>query len=44
MFEFESKGGMKELLQLESDLLSYLGFDEPVEVNYDDVCQEYWWS
>ena len=41
MFEFESKGGMKELLQLESELLEFLGFDSPVEVNYDDVCQEY---
>jgi len=41
MFEFESKGGMKELLKLESELLSDLGFDQPVEVNYDDVCQEY---
>ena len=42
MFEFESKGGMKELIKLESDLLSYLGFDsEMVEVNYNDVCVEY---
>ena len=41
MFEFESKGGMKELLKLESELLSHLGFDSPVEVTYDDVCQEY---
>lgn len=41
MFEFESKGGMKELLKLESELLAHLGFDEPVEVKYDDVCQEY---
>lgn len=41
MFEFESKGGMKELLQLESELLAHLGFDEPVEVNYDAVCEEY---
>jgi len=41
MFEFESKGGMKELLKLESELLSHLGFDQPVEVKYDDVCQEY---
>ncbi len=41
MFEFESKGGMKELLKLESELLEHLGFDSPVEVNYDDVCQEY---
>jgi aspartyl/asparaginyl-tRNA synthetase len=41
MFEFESKGGMKEMLKLESELLDSLGFDSPVEVNYDDVCEEY---
>lgn len=41
MFEFESKGGMKEMVKLESELLEYLGFDYPVEVNYDDVCEEY---
>jgi aspartyl/asparaginyl-tRNA synthetase len=41
MFEFESKGDMKDLLKLESELLAYLGFDSPVEVNYEDVCQEY---
>jgi len=41
MFEFESKGGMKDLLKLESELLAHLGFDSPVEVTYDDVCQEY---
>ena len=41
MFEFESRGGIKEMLQLESELLSHLGFDSTVEVKYDDVCQEY---
>jgi aspartyl/asparaginyl-tRNA synthetase len=41
MFEFESKGGMAELIQLEKELLVYLGFYLPVEVKYDDVCQEY---
>jgi aspartyl/asparaginyl-tRNA synthetase len=41
MFEFESKGGMKELLKLEQDLLEHLGFNKPVEVNYEDVCDEY---
>ena len=41
MFEFESKGGMKELLQLESELLYHMGFDLPVEVKYNDVCEEY---
>lgn len=41
MFEVESKGSMKELIKLESDLLEYLGFDKPVEVNYDDLCLKY---
>ncbi len=41
MFEFESKGGMEELKRLELELLTFLGFDTPVEVNYDDVCGEY---
>ena len=41
MFEFESKGTMEDLLQLEADLLSYLGFADPFEVNYDDLCQKY---
>lgn len=41
MFEFESKGTMSDMLKLESELLDYLGFDKPVEVNYDDVCKEY---
>lgn len=41
MFEFESKGGMDDMVKLESELLKHLGFDEPIEVNYDDVCEEY---
>ena len=41
MFEFESKGGMTELLKLESELLEWLGFKKPAEVNYDDMCKEY---
>jgi aspartyl/asparaginyl-tRNA synthetase len=41
MFEFESRGTMKDMIKLEAELLSHLGFDAPVEVNYDDVCQEY---
>ena len=41
MFEFESKGGMKELKKLESELLEFLGFDSPIERNYEDLCQEY---
>lgn len=41
MFEFESKGGIEEMLKLESELLEWLGFDGPVEVDYNDVCEEY---
>jgi len=41
MFEFESKGTMKDMVKLESELLKHLGFISAVEVNYDDVCQEY---
>jgi aspartyl/asparaginyl-tRNA synthetase len=41
MFEFESKGGMLHLLVLERELLQYLGFSEPVPVDYEQVCKEY---
>jgi len=41
MFEFESKGTMKDLLKLEEELLEYLGFDEPVNTTYEGVCSEY---
>jgi aspartyl/asparaginyl-tRNA synthetase len=41
MFEFESKGTMKDLLDLEKELLEYLGFDEPVNTTYEGVCAEY---
>jgi len=41
MVEFEMKGNMKDLVKFQSELLEYLGFDSPVEVNYEDVCEEY---
>jgi hypothetical protein len=41
MFEFESKGTMKDMIKLESELLEHLGFSSPVELNYDNMCQEY---
>lgn len=41
MFEFESKGTMEDLVALELELLQFLGFETPVEVNYEDVCEEY---
>ena len=41
MFEVESKGTMKDMVKLESELLNHLGFNKPVEVNYDKLCEEY---
>lgn len=41
MFEFESKGNMIDLEKLEFELLKYLGFDEPVVVDYNRMCEEY---
>jgi aspartyl/asparaginyl-tRNA synthetase len=41
MFEFESNGGIIELEKLEYDLLEYLGFEEPVPVDYNTMCDEY---
>jgi len=39
MFEFESKGGMIELDNLEHELLYYLGFDKPTTVDYESMCE-----
>jgi hypothetical protein len=41
MFEFESKGGIEELKELELELLQYLGFTSPVEIDYDTRCEQY---
>jgi len=41
MFEFESKGGVNEMIKLESELLEWLGFDKPINVTYNEVCEEY---
>lgn len=41
MFEFESHGGMNELLKLEEELLVYLGFGKPHPVQYEEACGEY---
>ena len=41
MFEFEAKGGMEELKKLEEELLIHLGFGKPVEIIYDEICEEY---
>lgn len=43
LFEFETKGGMDVLLQLEKDLLTYLGYNPEkfVENKYEDIAQEF---
>lgn len=42
MFEFESRGGLQNMIHLELGLLSHLGFDTiPLEVEYEDVCKAY---
>jgi len=50
MFEFESKGGQKEMINLEKDLLEHIGFDkvggtidvpEYPEVEYRDMMKKY---
>lgn len=43
MFEFEMKGGMEELIKMEQELLSHLGYDASkfVRGKYLDVASEY---
>tara|TARA_B100001094_G_C18021967_1_gene715611 strand:- start:298 stop:837 length:540 start_codon:yes stop_codon:yes gene_type:complete len=48
MFEFETRGGMDELVQLEKELLEFLGFKKEMypdnvypEGDYEDVAQKY---
>ena len=41
MFEFESHGGFDELRKLELELLEFLGFDEPVSIEYKPTAQRY---
>lgn len=44
MFEFEIKGGMDKLVEMEKELLEYLGFcsqDKCVEVDYQETADKY---
>ncbi len=41
MFEFESHGGINDLKKLETELLSFLGFEAPVSCLYETICQEF---
>jgi aspartyl/asparaginyl-tRNA synthetase len=41
MFEFESHGDIEDLIQMETDLLAYLDFPPPEELEYEEVCSIY---
>jgi aspartyl/asparaginyl-tRNA synthetase len=41
MFEFESKGNMIDLENLQKELLLHLGFENPIVVDYETMCQTY---
>jgi aspartyl/asparaginyl-tRNA synthetase len=41
MFEFESHGNIEDLIQMETELLSFLDFPLPTELEYEKVCSEY---
>ena len=43
MFEFEMKGGMEDMIQMEKELLEFLGYDASrfLRGRYTDVAQEY---
>ncbi len=42
IFEFETHGNMGDLIELEFELMDYLGFNaEPKTVDYEDLCKMY---
>lgn len=41
MFEFEAAGGFDELQKIERELLSYLGFQSPISLDYVNTCKQY---
>lgn len=41
MFEFEAKGDLNALRQIEKELLEHLGFDTPKILDYEEVCKHY---
>ena len=42
MFEFESHGGIEEMVKLEKQLLTFMNFDgDYKEVTYEEACKEY---
>lgn len=41
MFEFEARGTIEDLKQLEKELLEFLGFATPISVDYEEICEKY---
>ncbi len=41
MFEFEAKGDIDALKNLENQLLLFLGFEAPESVDYEDICRKW---
>lgn len=41
MFEFEMKGGLEELIKMEKELLKYLGYSVPAELDYMKAVEKY---
>ena len=41
LFEIETRGTMDDMAALWKELLLYLGYKNPVEVNYEDICKKY---
>lgn len=41
MFEFEAPGTLDDLRKLEARLLKFLGFPEPVCLDYEETCKKY---
>ena len=41
MFEFEAKGNLDDMINLEAELCQYLGFGDPKAITYDAACDKY---
>ena len=41
MCEFEGRGDVNDLIAISKEILKVFNFPEPVEVNYEDICEEY---
>lgn len=41
MFEFESHGNFGDLINLEKELIAYLGFDDMSQISYEAACEKF---